>query len=154
MKEKIHPEWYAEADVSCSNCGNAWTTGATVPSIRVEICSNCHPFYTGKQTIVDTEGRVEGFMKRLAKRDQMQQVADEREAAKAPTNLSIEDLGLSKRYVTILEENDITTVQDILDKLAESGDEGLLEFQGIGRKVLSDLKKSLRAGGYEIPEAE
>ena len=62
MKEGIHPK-YVECTVTCG-CGASWTTRATVPSIAVEICSVCHPFYTGKQKFVDTAGRVEKFMRR------------------------------------------------------------------------------------------
>ncbi|MBM3266229.1 MAG: 50S ribosomal protein L31 [Candidatus Sericytochromatia bacterium] len=64
MKEKIHPK-YAKAVVTCV-CGNSFETGSTRPQIKVEICSNCHPFFTGTQKIVDTEGRVERFMKKYA----------------------------------------------------------------------------------------
>ena len=64
MKPKIHPKYYPEAQVTCA-CGNAWTTGATVPEMKVDICSACHPFYTGEQRIVDTAGQVDRFMKRL-----------------------------------------------------------------------------------------
>ena len=66
MKTEIHPE-YVEAHVRCT-CGNEFTTRSTTPEIRVEICSNCHPFYTGKQKLVDTGGRVERFKRRAAKR--------------------------------------------------------------------------------------
>jgi len=66
MKQGIHPEYYSNAKVKCA-CGNEWTTGATVPEINVEICSNCHPFYTGKEKTVDTRGRIDRFKKRLAK---------------------------------------------------------------------------------------
>jgi large subunit ribosomal protein L31 len=64
MKPKIHPKYYPEARVTCA-CGNAWTTGSTVPEMRVDLCSACHPFYTGQQRIVDTAGQVDRFMKRL-----------------------------------------------------------------------------------------
>lgn len=63
MKVEIHPEWYPEAQVTCV-CGNAFTTGSTKAEIRVEICSRCHPFFTGEQRIVDTEGRVERIRRR------------------------------------------------------------------------------------------
>ena len=66
MKTEIHPE-YVEAHVRCT-CGNEFTTRSTKPEIHVEICSNCHPFYTGKQKLVDTGGRVERFQRRAAKR--------------------------------------------------------------------------------------
>ncbi len=66
MKTDIHPE-YVEAHVRCT-CGNEFTTRSTESEIRVEICSNCHPFYTGKQKLVDTGGRVERFQRRAARR--------------------------------------------------------------------------------------
>jgi large subunit ribosomal protein L31 len=66
MKTDIHPE-YVEAHVRCT-CGNEFTTRSTQPEIHVEICSNCHPFYTGKQKLVDTGGRVERFQRRAARR--------------------------------------------------------------------------------------
>jgi large subunit ribosomal protein L31 len=66
MKTGIHPE-YVEAHVRCT-CGNEFTTRSTQPEIHVEICSNCHPFYTGRQKLVDTGGRVERFKRRAARR--------------------------------------------------------------------------------------
>ena len=63
MKANIHPTWYPEAKVSCA-CGNTFTTGSTLPEIRVEICSACHPFFTGQQKFVDTLGQVERFQKK------------------------------------------------------------------------------------------
>ena len=63
MKVEIHPEWYPEAQVTCI-CGTAFTTGSTKAEIRVEICNRCHPFFTGEQRIVDTEGRVERIRRR------------------------------------------------------------------------------------------
>jgi large subunit ribosomal protein L31 len=64
MKEKIHPKYYPEARIICA-CGNTYTTGSTSPELKVDICSQCHPFYTGEQRIVDTAGQVDRFMKRL-----------------------------------------------------------------------------------------
>jgi large subunit ribosomal protein L31 len=69
MKADIHPKYYPNARIVCA-CGNTWTTGATLPEIHLDLCSNCHPFYTGEQRIVDTAGRVDRFKMRLAqKRD-------------------------------------------------------------------------------------
>jgi large subunit ribosomal protein L31 len=65
MQTEIHPD-YVECQVHCS-CGNEFTTRSTTPSLRVELCSECHPFYTGKQKLVDTGGRVERFERRYAK---------------------------------------------------------------------------------------
>ncbi len=67
MKKDIHPKYYPEATVRCA-CGNAFKVGSTMELIEVEICSKCHPFYTGKEKIVDTMGRVDKFRKRLAKK--------------------------------------------------------------------------------------
>ncbi|MBI3392528.1 MAG: 50S ribosomal protein L31 [Nitrospirae bacterium] len=64
MKAGIHPE-YVDATVHCA-CGESFKTRSTHPEIRVEICSSCHPFFTGKQKIIDTEGRVERFQKKYA----------------------------------------------------------------------------------------
>lgn len=65
MKKDIHPQWYPQAKVICS-CGNTFTTGSTVPKIQVEICSACHPFFTGQMKYVDTAGRVERFQQKQA----------------------------------------------------------------------------------------
>lgn len=66
MKEGIHPQ-YVECHVVCA-CGNSWMTRSTKKELHVEICSNCHPFFTGKQKLVDTAGRVERFQKKYARR--------------------------------------------------------------------------------------
>ncbi len=63
MKSGIHPN-YVEATVSCA-CGNTFTVGSTKPVLKVDVCSKCHPFYTGQQRILDTAGRVERFRKRF-----------------------------------------------------------------------------------------
>ncbi len=63
MKEKIHPEYYDECQVTCS-CGNVFALGATQSKIKIEVCSKCHPFFSGEQRIVDTAGQVERFRKR------------------------------------------------------------------------------------------
>lgn len=65
MKSAIHPTYYATATVHCASCGTTWQTGSTQEKLETEICSNCHPFYTGKQNLVDTAGTVERFKKKL-----------------------------------------------------------------------------------------
>ncbi|MEK7112433.1 MAG: 50S ribosomal protein L31, partial [Patescibacteria group bacterium] len=65
MKAQIHPNWHPDAKVTCA-CGNTFSVGATVPEIKVEVCYNCHPFYTGQMKYVDTAGRVEAFKARRA----------------------------------------------------------------------------------------
>lgn len=150
MKQGIHPAWHA-TPVRCMTCGTTWTTGSTVDSLTVEICSNCHPFYTGEQRIVDTEGRVDKFMKRLQQRDQIRSQQVQREEERTPLDLPLTDLKLGERYTTILQEHGIAVVSDVLDRLGDEGDDNsILAIQGIGRKVVSDMKKSLRARGYEL----
>ena len=68
MKEKIHPKYYPEAKVTCA-CGNSFVTGSTRPVLKVELCSKCHPFFTGEQRIVDTAGQVERFKRRFKIKD-------------------------------------------------------------------------------------
>jgi large subunit ribosomal protein L31 len=63
MKEKIHPQYYDDAQVICA-CGNTFTTGSTKKQLKVELCSKCHPFFTGQRRMLDTTGRVERFKKR------------------------------------------------------------------------------------------
>ena len=83
MKTDTHPN-YVECKVHCS-CGNEFVTRSTVPELRVELCSECHPFYTGKQKLVDTGGRVERFQKKYAQtRARAEAAAAERAARTAP----------------------------------------------------------------------
>lgn len=64
MKQGIHPNWFSEAKVVCA-CGNTFITGSTLPEIHVQICSNCHPLYTGQAKFVDTLGQVDRFVKKV-----------------------------------------------------------------------------------------
>jgi len=70
MKKDIHPKYHPKAQVKCA-CGNTFTMGSTKEFIEIEICSKCHPFYTGQEKIVDTMGRVQKFRERLAKKNQL-----------------------------------------------------------------------------------
>jgi len=150
MRQGIHPVWH-KTTVRCMTCGTTWTTGSTVDSLTVEICSNCHPFYTGEQRIVDTEGRVDKFIKRLQQRDQIRSALDDAAAERTPLDLPIGDLEIGTRYSNILEENGITVVADVLDRLGDEDDaNSILAIKGIGRKVVSDMKKNLRARGYQL----
>lgn len=69
MKEKIHPQYFSDAQVICA-CGNTFTTGSTKKVIKVELCSKCHPFLTGERRMMDTAGRVERFKRRYQKKEQ------------------------------------------------------------------------------------
>jgi large subunit ribosomal protein L31 len=150
MKVNIHPKWYPEANVVCA-CGNTWKTGATVAEIRTDICSACHPFYTGEQRIVDTEGQVDRFMKRLQVRDTRRADAEARKVTKTPLDLPMTELELGKRYTQLYAEHGVSVVGDFLTKLQEGGEQVLLDIPGIGRKIIADTKKALRARGYEVP---
>ncbi len=81
MKEKIHPTWYPEARVHCA-CGNSFVTGSTLKEINVEICSACHPLFTGQQKFVDTAGRVDKFNQRMAAAQRKKSEAAERKRLK------------------------------------------------------------------------
>lgn len=81
VKNKIHPKWYPEAKVSCA-CGSTFTTGSTLPTISVEICSACHPLFTGQQKFIDTAGRVDKFNQRVALADKKKAEAAARKQKK------------------------------------------------------------------------
>jgi len=80
MKPNIHPE-YVECTVTCV-CGETFKTHSTKPEIRVDVCSKCHPFFTGTQKIVDTEGRVERFIKRYSLQDNYKDYSNEEKQSK------------------------------------------------------------------------
>ena len=151
MRTGIHPTYYPDAKVICA-CGNTWTTGSTIKVIYTDVCSNCHPFYTGEQRIVDTEGQVDRFYRKLQARQQYLDEVEAREAAKTSPERPIVELELGTRAIEALSKAGITKVGEALEKLA-LGEDTLLSIEGFGRKSLADLKKRLRAFGYEIPEA-
>jgi len=70
VKQDIHPKYYPQARVQCA-CGNTFTVGSTKEFLEVEICSKCHPFYTGKEKMMDTMGQVQKFRKRLARKEDL-----------------------------------------------------------------------------------
>ncbi|RJR27294.1 50S ribosomal protein L31 [candidate division WWE3 bacterium] len=82
MKKDIHPKLFKDCEVTCV-CGNAFTTISTIPSIHVEICSNCHPFFTGQQKFVDTEGRVDKFHKKAKQIEETKQKYEARKYKKS-----------------------------------------------------------------------
>jgi large subunit ribosomal protein L31 len=146
MKTEIHPKYYPEATVTCA-CGATWTTGSTKPELRLDICSNCHPFYTGEQRIVDTEGQVDRFMKRVQAREDYVSAKKAKAEAKVSPERPIADFDVTKRVVDILAKVEIKTAGDVLEKLKE-GDEAILAIDGFGRKSLADIKKAMRRIGY------
>ena len=153
MRKEIHPEYYPEATVICGSCGTTWKTGSTKKEIHTEVCSNCHPFYTGQQArILDREGQVDRFYKRLQARQEFLEEQQTKEEEKVSPQRPIEELGLGTRVDNVLQEAGINTVGDVLERL-EGGEQAMLDVSGFGRKSLIDLKKTLRQLGYKIPEA-
>lgn len=151
MKKGAHPTYYTDATVICS-CGNTWTTGSTQKMIRTDVCSKCHPFFTGEQRIVDTEGQVDRFYKKLQVRQAYVEEKEAREAARTSPLRPVEELNLGSRAMDALVQAGITNVGQILQSLNE-GEATLLAIDGFGRKSMADLKKRLRQLGYSLPEA-
>lgn len=153
MRKDIHPEYYTDTKVTCASCGATWTTGSTKPEIRTEVCSNCHPFYTGQlQRLLDVEGQVDRFYKRLQARQQFIDKKDARDAEKVSPERLVEELNISKRAKDALSRAGIVKVGQVMEKLSE-GEKALLDIEGFGRKSLIDLKKRLRSLGYKLPSA-
>ncbi|MBN2677917.1 MAG: 50S ribosomal protein L31 [Anaerolineaceae bacterium] len=152
MKKDIHPTYYPDAKVTCA-CGNTWTTGSTKKEIRTEVCSKCHPFFTGEMArIIDIEGQVDRFYKKLQARQSHAEAKKAREQERVSPERPVAELGLGARATEALTKARITKVGDILQKLTE-GEAALLDIDGFGRKSLIDLKKALRQLGYELPAA-
>jgi len=152
MKKGIHPKWYPEATVTCA-CGTTWKTGSTKPEIRTEVCSKCHPFFTGEQArLIDIEGQVDRFYKKLQARQDYLEEKEQKAAEKVSPKRDINDLEIGKRAKDALAAVGIKTVGDLLEKM-EEGETPILEIPGVGRKTLIDIKKKLRQFGYAIPEA-
>lgn len=152
MKEKIHPKYFESAKIVCS-CGNTWTTGSTRAEIHTDVCYKCHPFFTGEQRIVDTEGQVDRFYKKLEARVTYQSQQQARETAKQTVEQAIGSLGLDERVVTLLTGAGLNTVTELVEKV-KAGDDGMLTIEGMGRKNVIDIKKRLRARGFLKDEAE
>ena len=150
MKKDIHPKYYEDAVVTCA-CGNSWVIGSTRKEIRTEVCSACHPFFTGQQQrIIDIEGQVDRFYKRLQARQGFIETKKEREESKTSLDRPISELELGTRPTDALLKADLQNVGQIFE-LLQNGDAALLAVDGFGRKSLIDLKKRLRSLGYEVP---
>jgi large subunit ribosomal protein L31 len=136
--------------VTCA-CGNSWKTGSTRKEIKTEVCSSCHPFFTGQQQrIIDIEGQVDRFYKRLQARQEYIETKKEREESKTSLDRPVSELDLGTRPTDALLKADLQNVGQIFE-LLQKGDAALLAVDGFGRKSLIDLKKKLRAFGYEVP---
>jgi large subunit ribosomal protein L31 len=150
MKQGIHPTYYPEARVICA-CGNTWTTGSTRKEIRTDVCSKCHPFFTGEQRIVDTEGQVDRFYRKLQARQQFIDDRDARASARTSPDRPVTEFELGSRATEALAKAGITTAGQVLERFS-MGEQTLLNIEGFGRKSLADLKKRMRQMGYELPE--
>ena len=153
MRANIHPTYYPDAKVTCASCGNTWTTGSTKKEIRVDICSNCHPFFTGEASrILDIEGQVDRFYKKLSVRQTYVEQQKQKEELKGSPERPIAELGLAARAVDALKKGGIENVGQLLEKLA-AGNDAVLAIPGFGQTSLTAAKKKLRSLGYELPEA-
>lgn len=103
MKASIHPEWM-KTKVKCNGCGTSFESESTVPDITVEICSNCHPFYTGKQKLIDTAGRVDKFKARVAAAQQKSKVEAQKPALNGAEGSKAE-----------LPQNEMTKIEEELE---------------------------------------
>lgn len=151
MKNGIHPTYYPDAVVTCS-CGNTWVTGSTKKTIRTEVCSKCHPFFTGQQQrLIDIEGQVDRFYRKLQARQSYLDDKKSRDEARTSPDRAISEFSLGSRAVEALAKAGITNIGQVIAKLSEGGEQALLDIQGFGRKSLIDLKKQMRQMGYDLP---
>jgi len=117
VKKDIHPTWYPEAKVVCA-CGNTWTTGSTVEEIRVDVCSKCHPFFTGQQRIVDTAGQVERFTRKVETARRLREEAKQRDKARREREKA-------RQLVELVDEDEeISSLEDLLEGQAEENTAG------------------------------
>ncbi len=154
MKKDTHPTYYYDAKVICA-CGNTWTTGSTKKEIRTEVCSKCHPFFTGQQQrLLDIEGQVDRFYRRLQARQDFINDKKSREEGKDVRNSAIGELGLNSLSIKAWADQKIEKVSDFLEIFDKGGDKAVLDLQGIGQSRLIEIKKALRAKGIDIPGGE
>ncbi len=151
MKADIHPTAY-EAKVTCASCGKTWVTLSTKKELRIDVGSNCHPFFTGESArLIDIEGQVDRFYKKLsARQTYVEQQKAKEETANSPER-SVDDLELTPRATDALKKVGILNIGQLLAKLGE-GNAAVLEISGFGQSSLTAAKKKLRALGFEVPE--
>lgn len=151
MKTDIHPTVF-DAKVTCASCGTTWTTTSTKKELRIDVCSNCHPFYTGESAkLLDVEGQVDRFYKKLSARQTYVEDQKAREESTNVHNRSVDDLGLTPRATDGLKRAGVLTIGQLVEKFGE-GDAALLAITGFGQSALTAAKKKLRALEIELPE--
>lgn len=151
MKAEIHPTVY-DAKVTCASCGKTWVTTSTKKELRIDVCSNCHPFFTGESArLIDIEGQVDRFYKKLSARQTYVENQKVKEESATSPDRSVDDIGLAPRATDALKKAGILSIGQILAKLSE-GNAAMLEVAGFGQSSLTAAKKKLRVMGYEVPE--
>jgi large subunit ribosomal protein L31 len=150
MQADIHPQTF-EAKVTCASCGNTWTTLSTRKELRIDVCSNCHPFYSGEAArLIDIEGQVDRFYKKLSARQSYVETQKAKEESKNSPDRSVDDLGVSPRATDALKKAGVLTIGQFLAKMGE-GDDALLAINGFAQSALTSAKKKLRSLGFELP---
>jgi len=120
--------------------------------IKTDVCSRCHPFFTGEQRIVDTAGQVDRFMSRLRAREERLREMEVRQSSRTdPQMMGLETLELGAHIEKLLKGAGLQTVGDVLSTLADKGDEGLTAIKGIGLEALATIKRTLRSRGFSLP---
>ena len=131
MKKNTHPTYYYDAKVTCA-CGNTWTTGSIKKEIRTEVCSKCHPFFTGQQQrLLDMEGQVDRFYRRLQARQDFLAEKQSREDSKNVNNTKIADLELSSVSIRAWNKLGFEKAADVLNALKD-GDSVWILFKILG----------------------
>ncbi len=142
MKEELHPQWYPEAEVVYDG-EVVMTVGSTQPRLVVDVWSGTHPFYTGEQRLLDTEGQVDRFMRRLQTQREMAAEREKVVVKKDPRSAEISVIGLEDRIEEVLVEAGYATVGDLLEAIQEDEDK-LLAIAGVGQTALINIRKHLR----------
>ena len=141
-QSEIHPEWYPEAEVVFDG-EVVMKVGSTKPRIVVDVWSGSHPFFTGEQRLLDTEGQVDRFMRRLRARQEIAAEQEQTVIEKDPRSADIRTIGLDSRAQESLIEANMVNAGDLADAL-EEGDDVLLAIPGIGQTALITIKRYLR----------
>lgn len=151
MRAEIHPTVF-EAKVTCASCGNTWVTTSTKKELRIDVCSNCHPFYTGESAkLLDVEGQVDRFYKKVTAAQTFAEQQKVKEESLNVANRTVDDLTLTPRATDALKKAGLLTIGQVVEKISE-GDAGLTQIAGFGQSALTNTKKKLRALGFELPE--
>ena len=151
MKADIHPPYHT-ATAKCA-CGNTFQTRSTIAEIHTDVCSNCHPFFTGEASrILDIEGQVDRFYKKLSARQTYVEQQKVKEELKGSPERPIEELGLTSRAIDALKKAGIENFGQFLERL-NGGNDAVLAIAGFGQASLTAAKKKLRSLGYEVPAA-